>query len=177
MKVTLAEVFAQHWPSYFRAWCDRMPESHYKAAEAIMKCRTGEAGTVYHRCEDCGRMETRPVSCGHRACNACGQAQVDGMGGAAEGTHPSGTLPYGDFHHPFESAIEKNDDRKSPESSRKIRMPTECRGRSHGHEPRATSHEPRATSHEPRNDRANHPATVSRQLSTAGNGQQEARPA
>ena len=73
MKVTLAEVFAQHWPSYFRAWCDQMPDSHYKAAEAIMKCRTGEAGTVYYRCEDCGRMETRPVSCGHRACNACGQ--------------------------------------------------------------------------------------------------------
>ena len=72
MKVTLAEVFAQHWPSYFRAYCDQMPESHYKAAEAIMKCRTEEAGTVYYHCEDCGRVEARPVSCGHRACNACG---------------------------------------------------------------------------------------------------------
>ena len=28
---------------------------------------------VYYRCGDCGKVEPHPVSCGHRACNACGQ--------------------------------------------------------------------------------------------------------
>ena len=28
---------------------------------------------VYYRCEDCGEVEPHPVSCGHRACPACGQ--------------------------------------------------------------------------------------------------------
>ena len=28
---------------------------------------------VYYRCGDCGEVEPHPVSCGHRACNACGQ--------------------------------------------------------------------------------------------------------
>lgn len=70
---SLAAVFAQHWPAYLAAFGMRIPPQHRQAARAIMSCRTAELGSVLYRCNDCGRMEARPVSCGHRACNSCGQ--------------------------------------------------------------------------------------------------------
>ena len=69
---SLAAVFAQHWPAYLAAFGDRIPLAHRRAARAIMQCRTAELGSVFYHCHDCGRMEARPISCGHRACNACG---------------------------------------------------------------------------------------------------------
>ena len=69
----LAEAVRRHWPSYERKYGSRIPPAHVRAAQAILRCRTAEAGMVYYRCGDCGRMEAAPVSCGHRACNACGQ--------------------------------------------------------------------------------------------------------
>ncbi|MCX6858349.1 MAG: transposase [Verrucomicrobia bacterium] len=69
---SLAAVFAQHWPAYLAAHGTRIPPQHRHAARAIMQCRTPELGSVFYRC-DCGKVEARPVSCGHRACNGCGQ--------------------------------------------------------------------------------------------------------
>jgi len=69
----LAEAVRRHWPSYALKYGSRIPSAHVRAAQAIMRCRTPEAGMVYYRCGECGRMEASPVSCGHRACNACGQ--------------------------------------------------------------------------------------------------------
>ncbi len=70
---SLAAVFARHWPAYLAAYGTRSPPQHRHAARAIMQCRTAELGGVVHRCNGCGRMEARPISCGHRACNGCGQ--------------------------------------------------------------------------------------------------------
>ena len=70
---SLAAVFAQHWPAYVAAHGGRIPPQHRRAARAIMCCRTAELGSVFYRCNGCGRMEARPISCGHRACNGCGQ--------------------------------------------------------------------------------------------------------
>lgn len=70
---SLAAVFAQFWPAYLAAFGTRIPPQHRHAARAIMHCRTAELGSVFYRCHDCGRMEARPISCGHRACNGCGQ--------------------------------------------------------------------------------------------------------
>jgi len=69
---SLAAVFAQHWPAYLAAHGARIPPQHRRAAHAIMSCRTAELGSVFYRCHDCGKVEARPVSCGHRACNGCG---------------------------------------------------------------------------------------------------------
>ena len=68
----LAEVMRRHWPPYEKKYGSDMPASHKKAARAILSCRTAEAGMVFHQCGDCGKYESSPVSCGHRACNACG---------------------------------------------------------------------------------------------------------
>lgn len=70
---SLAAVFAQFWPAYIATFGSRIPPQHVHAARAIMHCRTAELGSVFYRCHDCGQVEARPVSCGHRACNGCGQ--------------------------------------------------------------------------------------------------------
>lgn len=69
----LAEAVRRHWPSYAAAHGPRIPVAHRRAAQAILRCRTPEAGLVFYRCDDCGRVDASPVSCGHRACNTCGQ--------------------------------------------------------------------------------------------------------
>jgi Putative transposase/Transposase zinc-binding domain len=69
----LAEAVRRHWPSYALKYGSRIPPAHTRAARAIERCRTPEAGMVYYRCSKCGRVEVAPLSCGHRACNQCGQ--------------------------------------------------------------------------------------------------------
>jgi hypothetical protein len=70
---SLAGIFRRFWPGYRAKFRQAIPAAHVRAAEAILRCRTPEAGMVYYRCGGCGKVEPHPVSCGHRACNACGQ--------------------------------------------------------------------------------------------------------
>lgn len=70
---SLAGIFRRFRPAYRARFCQDIPAAHVRAAEAVLRCRTPEAGMVYYRCGDCGTVEPHPVSCGHRACNACGQ--------------------------------------------------------------------------------------------------------
>ncbi len=72
---TLAGIFRRFWPAYRAKFRQAIPAPHLRAAEAILRCRTPEAGMVYYHCGDCGKVEPHPVSCGHRACNACGHHQ------------------------------------------------------------------------------------------------------
>lgn len=70
--IALADIFRRFWPAYAAEHGPSVPRAHGRAAEAILHCRTPQAGTVYHHCTDCGQWQAAPVSCGHRACNACG---------------------------------------------------------------------------------------------------------
>ena len=47
----LAEAVRRHWPSYAAAHGPRIPVVHRRAAQAILRCRTPEAGLVFYRCE------------------------------------------------------------------------------------------------------------------------------
>src|SRR5688572_26503001 len=73
---TLAEVFAAHWPAYAQAHCAHLAAPHYRAARAILSCRTAEKGMVRRVCTGCGAVHLAPLSCGHRACPQCGTAQA-----------------------------------------------------------------------------------------------------
>lgn len=73
-KITLAEVFARHWPAYEKAHAAGIPHAHRKAARAILGCRTELRGIVRSVCGGCGEATTAPLSCGHRACPQCGGA-------------------------------------------------------------------------------------------------------
>jgi hypothetical protein len=73
---TLAEVFAAHWPGYVERHRPHLAAAHYRAARAILACRTPERGMVRRVCVRCGAAHLAPLSCGHRACPQCGTAQA-----------------------------------------------------------------------------------------------------
>ena len=75
-KITLAEVFAAHWPAYKLAHGAAIPRAHGKAAEAVLACRTEVRGVVRSVCDSCSELTVAPISCGHRACPKCGMAQA-----------------------------------------------------------------------------------------------------
>ena len=73
---TLAEVFATHWPAYAQRQRAHLAAAHYRAARAILSCRTAQKGMVRRVCAGCGAVHVAPLSCGHRACPQCGTAQA-----------------------------------------------------------------------------------------------------
>ena len=71
---TLAEVFSAHWPAYAQDHGAQLAAPHYRAARAILSCRTVQKGMVRRVCAGCGVVHLTPLSCGHRACPQCGTA-------------------------------------------------------------------------------------------------------
>ena len=78
MSLPFREVFARYWADYDALYGDRIPETHRRAAEAILACGTAELGGSLYRCEDCGLFHFAYHSCNHRNCPQCGhQAGLD----------------------------------------------------------------------------------------------------
>ena len=44
---SLAGIFRRFWPGYRDRFRQAIPATHVRAAEAILRCRTPEAGMVY----------------------------------------------------------------------------------------------------------------------------------
>lgn len=68
---TISEIFSTFGPDYIDRFGDDMPQEHKKAIDAIMECRTLEAGYAYYECEQCGRGHVVYRSCGNRHCPTC----------------------------------------------------------------------------------------------------------
>ncbi len=68
----LASIFAAHWGRFASLHRHLLGGAHYRAAEAVLACRTAELGGQVHRCGDCGRQTYGYHSCNHRACPKCG---------------------------------------------------------------------------------------------------------
>jgi hypothetical protein len=73
--VTLAEILRRHWPAYRAKFGHAIPPAHRAAVAAILSCRTPNRGGQLFRC-DCGAFHFAYHSCGHRACNQCGQGDA-----------------------------------------------------------------------------------------------------
>jgi hypothetical protein len=73
--VTLAEILRRHWPAYRAKFGNAIPPVHRAAVKAILSCRTPNRGGHVFVC-DCGAFQFAYHSCGHRACNQCGQADA-----------------------------------------------------------------------------------------------------
>jgi hypothetical protein len=73
--VRLADIFRRHWPAYRAKFGHAIPPAHRAAATAILSCRTPARGGKLFACE-CGKVQWTFLSCGHRACNQCGQARA-----------------------------------------------------------------------------------------------------
>jgi len=70
--VELAAIFAAHWGCFASAHRHLLTGAHYRAAEAVLSCRTAELGGQVHHCGDCRRQTYVYHSCNHRACPKCG---------------------------------------------------------------------------------------------------------
>lgn len=71
--LTLAEILRRHWPAYRAKF--PIPSAQRAAVKAILSCRTPQRGGQLFVC-DCGGFQFAYHSCGHRACNQCGQGDA-----------------------------------------------------------------------------------------------------
>jgi len=70
---TINEIFSTFGPQYMECFGTEMPREHRKAADAMIACRTQEAGVAYYECEECGHLHVVYRSCGNRHCPTCQQ--------------------------------------------------------------------------------------------------------
>ena len=70
----LASIFTAHWGRFAATHRHLLNRAHYKAARAVLACRTAVLGGQVHHCGDCADAPQRYVyhSCNHRACPKCG---------------------------------------------------------------------------------------------------------
>lgn len=71
----IRDAFRRFYPVY-EASHPGLSEEQRKAANLIMKCKTGELGYNVSVCENCGKPVIHAVSCNHRSCPCC-QASLE----------------------------------------------------------------------------------------------------
>jgi hypothetical protein len=67
----LATIIDQYYDAFIAKHTDTLLTGHLRALNAIRRCRTPDSGELHVQCPDCGRIEWRPMSCGHRSCPKC----------------------------------------------------------------------------------------------------------
>jgi len=72
----LATLFREYQQPFEAQYADRILPGHRKAMEAIIRCRTPEAGTIHSHCTSCDKSEWHACSCGHRSCPQCQNHEV-----------------------------------------------------------------------------------------------------
>lgn len=80
----LAAVFAAHWRSFAATHRHLLSAAHYRAARAVMSCRTAELGGQLHHCPECARQRFVYHSCNHRSCPKCGAREQKEWAAAQE---------------------------------------------------------------------------------------------
>ena len=68
---TVAEVLRCVAPAYLQQYQERMPLDQRKVLGLIVRCRTGQLGTVSYRCDPCKVSHCIGRSCGNRHCPEC----------------------------------------------------------------------------------------------------------
>lgn len=69
MEATVQDIFRHHFPAYARQ--RTLPHKAYRAANALMQCRTEAMGSHTQRCPDDHYEHTQYHSCRHRSCPRC----------------------------------------------------------------------------------------------------------
>ncbi|MEA3360692.1 MAG: transposase zinc-binding domain-containing protein, partial [Thermodesulfobacteriota bacterium] len=67
----LASIINQYYDAFICKYAGSVLPGHLKAMNAIVGCRTPDAGELYVCCPKCNHAEWRPLSCGHRSCPKC----------------------------------------------------------------------------------------------------------
>jgi hypothetical protein len=69
--MTIAEIFRQYGPAYVEQFGECMPAEHDKVIDAIIHCRTPQAGVAVFGCEKCPGKQLVYLGCGNRHCPNC----------------------------------------------------------------------------------------------------------
>ena len=64
----LSSILDQYQDAFQEKYAHRLLSRHFRAIDAIRRCRTPDAGQFLVRCIDCGHETSKPRSCGHRSC-------------------------------------------------------------------------------------------------------------
>lgn len=80
----IRDAFRRFYPAYLDAH-PGLPRERRRAAECIMKCKTGELGYNVSVCGDCGHHAVHAVSCNNRNCPCC-QAPLEKKWAAGRNT-------------------------------------------------------------------------------------------
>jgi len=72
----MATLFKEYQRPFEAKYANRILPGHRKAMDAIIRCRTPEAGTIHSYCNTCGNSEWHACSCGHRSCPQCQNHEV-----------------------------------------------------------------------------------------------------
>jgi hypothetical protein len=67
----LASIIDEHHSAFIAKYGSRLLPGHFRAIDAIRKCRTQQAEQLMLQCSGCGHTALRPCSCGHRSCPQC----------------------------------------------------------------------------------------------------------
>lgn len=67
----LASIIDEYHAAFIAKYGSRLLPGHFRAIDAIRRCRTREAAQLLLQCKDCGLAALRPCSCGHRSCPQC----------------------------------------------------------------------------------------------------------
>ncbi len=67
----LASIIDEYHDAFIAKYGPRLLPGHFRAINAIRRCRTQEAEQLLLQCKDCGLAALRPCSCGHRSCPQC----------------------------------------------------------------------------------------------------------
>ena len=69
----LAAIINQYYDAFISKHGGTALPSHFKAINAICRCRTPDSGELYVQCTNvkCAHGQWRPLSCGHRSCPKC----------------------------------------------------------------------------------------------------------
>jgi hypothetical protein len=69
--IEVADVLRRYGPAYLEQFGDKMPASHRRAFEDILRCRTAALGGHLYQCNACGRQHYSYHSCRNRSCPKC----------------------------------------------------------------------------------------------------------
>ena len=67
----LAAIIRQYLPRLKSRYAKRLLPSHRNAIDAMLRCRTLDAGEMVLACAECHQHRDYPLSCGHRSCPKC----------------------------------------------------------------------------------------------------------
>lgn len=69
--IEVADVLRRYGPAYLERFDDKMPASHRRAFQDILRCRTAALGGHLYECSQCGRQRYSYHSCRNRSCPKC----------------------------------------------------------------------------------------------------------